>query len=102
MTIDSDDDEPDIKQAPKSKANEAEAVQLDLDFVFDPSGDPYSDVLEARVDLKDFIKTGSRPVRIYSPHVSTLQKVAIGTNFSRRYNCQAAVEDHTEEAETCS
>jgi hypothetical protein len=62
MTIDSDDEELYARQAPKSKINDPEAVQLDLDFVFDPSGDPYSDALEARTELKDYIKKGSRPV----------------------------------------
>lgn len=63
MTIESDDEELDARQVPKSKGNDPEAVQLDLDFVFDPSGDPYSDALETRIDLEDFIKKGSRPVR---------------------------------------
>lgn len=63
MTIDSDDEDVEPKQTTKSK-KDVEAVQLDLDFVFDPSGDPYTDALETQSDLKDFIKKGSRPVRL--------------------------------------
>jgi ATP-dependent RNA helicase DDX27 len=63
MTIDSDEEQVEPKQSAKYKVKDADEVQLDLDFVFDPSGDPYADVLEVQADLKDFIKGGSRPVR---------------------------------------
>lgn len=62
MTIDSDDEDVESKQVTKLKGKDVEAVQLDLDFVFDPSGDPYIDTLEAQSEVKDFIKQGSRPV----------------------------------------
>lgn len=58
MTIDSDDEIP--MQPNRAKA---EAVQLDADFVFDPSGDVLTGTWNTASDLRDFIKTGSRPVR---------------------------------------
>ena len=59
MTIDSDDDVP--TQSAKTKE---EVVQLDMDFVFDPSADVLSGTWNNTSDLRDVIKTGSRPVRI--------------------------------------
>lgn len=58
MTIDSDDEVP--VQATKSKD---EVVQLDMDFVFDPSVDALAETWNNTPGLRDFIKTGSRPVR---------------------------------------
>jgi len=59
MTIDSDDEVP----MQSTKARE-EVVQLDMDFVFDPSADALSGTWNNTSDPRDFIKTGSRPVRI--------------------------------------
>jgi hypothetical protein len=59
MTIDSDDEVP--MQATKAKE---EVVQLDIDFVFDPSVDALPGTWNNTPDLRDFIKTGSRPVRM--------------------------------------
>ena len=64
MTIDSDEEDVEPK---KLEEKDAEDVQLDLDFVFDPSGDPYTDTLDAQTVLKDLVKTGSRPVRSCAP-----------------------------------
>lgn len=59
MTIDSDDEVPIQSTKPKD-----EVVQLDMDFVFDPSVDALIETWNNVPDLRDFIKTGSRPVRI--------------------------------------
>lgn len=59
MTIDSDDEVP--IQHIKVKD---EVVQLDMDFVFDPSVDTLAETWNNASDLRDFIKTGSRPVRM--------------------------------------
>lgn len=59
MTIDSDDEVP--MQSTKTRE---EVVQLDMDFVFDPSTDALSGTWNNASDPMDFIKTGSRPVRI--------------------------------------
>lgn len=58
MTIDSDDEVP--IQSTKAKD---EGVQFDMNFVFDPSNDALPGTLDSVSDLRDFIKTGSRPVR---------------------------------------
>ena len=58
MTIDSDDEVPMQSTRPKD-----EVVQLDMDFVFDPSVDALTETWNNVSDLRDFIKTGSRPVR---------------------------------------
>ena len=59
MTIDSDGEVP--IQHIKVKD---EVVQLDMDFVFDPSVDTLAETWNNASDLRDFIKTGSRPVRM--------------------------------------
>ena len=57
MTIDSDDE----VQVQIAKAKE-EFVQLDPGFVFDPSVDASTETWNNTPDLRDFVKTGSRPV----------------------------------------
>lgn len=59
MTIGSDDEEP--IQFTKAKD---EVAQLDMDFVFDPSADVLAETWNNTLDLRDFLKTGSRPVRM--------------------------------------
>ena len=57
MTIGSDDEEP--IQSTKAKD---EVVQLDTNFVFDPSTDALTETWN---NALDFIKTCSRPVRMH-------------------------------------
>ena len=38
-------------------------VKLDPNFVFDPAGDPYSEIINKSLGIEDFVKTGSKPVR---------------------------------------
>lgn len=59
MTIGSDDEEP--IQFTKTKD---EVAQLAANFVFDPSADALTETWNSALDLKDFVKTGSRPVCI--------------------------------------
>ena len=59
MTISSDNE--DLLQPAKAKE---EVVQLDLDFVFDPSADTLTEPWSNALDLRDFVKTGSKPVRM--------------------------------------
>ena len=54
LTIDSDTDDT-LKTDPDD-------VKLDPDFVFDPAGDPYSEIINKSLGLEDFVKTGSKPV----------------------------------------
>jgi hypothetical protein len=61
MTIDSDDEAP--IQPTKAKD---ESVQLDMNFVFDPSVDTLTETWNNASDLGDLVKTGSRPVRMAS------------------------------------
>lgn len=70
MTLDSDvEEEPPAitqasgKSAKKQKALGDEDAQLDPNFVFDLSGDPYNDFLDSRTDVGDLVKKGSKPVR---------------------------------------
>ena len=65
MTIDSDDEAGPVKST-KTK-DVAEEAQLNPDFVFDLSGDPYSEFL-GESNLQDYVKKGTKSV---SPsHVS--------------------------------
>lgn len=59
MTIDSDDEV--SIQSIKAKG---EVVQLDMDFTFDPPVDALTETWNKASDFRDFIKTGSRPVRM--------------------------------------
>ncbi|THH02879.1 hypothetical protein EW026_g13 [Hermanssonia centrifuga] len=57
MTIDSDDED---SQNKKNKP--VDDTQLNPDFIFDLSGDPYTDLLDGGSDLHDYVKKGSKPV----------------------------------------
>ena len=59
MTIDSDDEV--SIQSVKAKD---EVVQLDMDFTFAPFVDALTETWNDASDLRDFVKTGSRPVRM--------------------------------------
>ena len=58
LTIDSDTEDT-FKNEP------LDDVKLDPNFVFDPAGDPYSEIINKSFGIEDFVKTGSKPVRPY-------------------------------------
>jgi ATP-dependent RNA helicase DDX27 len=68
MTIESDEEDISIAQ-PKAKAGKAssskssEDAPLNPEFVFDLSGDAYDSIVGYQSDLRDLVKTGSKPVR---------------------------------------
>ena len=63
MTIDSDTEDVPIPSGSKSSKKEpADDAKLDLDFVFDLSGDPYIDLTNKSNGLQDLVKAGSKPV----------------------------------------
>lgn len=62
MTIDSDTEGIPPETLPKKVTTDD---TLNPDFIFDLSGDPYSDLLEVRRDGPDILK-GTKPVRIAS------------------------------------
>ena len=80
MTIDSDDEVPIQSIKPKD-----EGVHLDMDFVFDPSVDALTETWNNASDLRDFIKTGSRPVRVppisVRPMYASCLQIRTGTYF---------------------
>lgn len=39
-----------------------EAVELNPEFTFDLSGDPYTEFLDEHLDVQDLVKKGSKPV----------------------------------------
>ncbi|CCM01972.1 uncharacterized protein FIBRA_04045 [Fibroporia radiculosa] len=64
MTLDSDvedDSLPPSKPGKPSQSSNAEDALLNPDFIFDVSGDPYTDFIDDHVDLKDLVKSGSKP-----------------------------------------
>lgn len=63
LTIDSDTED-------TFKSDAIDDVKLDPDFEFDPTGDPYSEIINKSLGIEDFVKTGSKPVR---PLFSALQ-----------------------------
>jgi ATP-dependent RNA helicase DDX27 len=56
LTIDSDTEDT-LKNDP------IDDVNLNPDFVFDPTGDSYSEIINKSLGIEDFVKTGSKPVR---------------------------------------
>lgn len=66
MTIDSDDEAAPVKTT-KGKDIVVDDSQLNPDFVFDLSGDPYSDILGATTNLQDYVKKGSKAVSVFRP-----------------------------------
>lgn len=71
MTLDSDTEDlpppPPTKQAKgkgKQKAVDDDA-QLNPNFTFDVSGDPYSDLLDGPDTTQDLVKSGTKPVSWY-------------------------------------
>lgn len=66
MTIDSDDEAAPVKTT-KGKDVVVDDSQLNPDFVFDLSGDPYSDILGATTNLQDYVKKGSKAVSVFRP-----------------------------------
>lgn len=71
MTIDSDvEDPPPTKinksaRASKSSPVDIEDTHLNPEFTFDLSGDVYIDLLGYQNDLRDVVKTGSKPVSAF-------------------------------------
>lgn len=67
MTLDSEEESPpDFIRPSKSKhssAKEADEALLDPAFIFDMSGDPYTDLIQGGADFTDLVKSGSIPVR---------------------------------------
>jgi ATP-dependent RNA helicase DDX27 len=61
MTIDSDEEDNETNSV-TNRRGDVENIQLDPEFVFDPSGDAYTDIIASQTNLEDFIKKGSRPV----------------------------------------
>ncbi|TFY69741.1 hypothetical protein EVJ58_g218 [Rhodofomes roseus] len=63
MTIDSDTE--DVPQPSSSKAGKSattgEDAQLNPDFVFDLTGDPYNDFVNDTLDVDDLVQSGSKP-----------------------------------------
>ena len=64
MTIESDDEggAPAAKSSNTARSSKGEDVQLDPEFTFDFSGDPYSDLTGGLGDVDDLVKKGSKPV----------------------------------------
>ena len=61
MTIESDD-EGVANKSSKSK-DPVEDAQLNPEFTFDLSADPYTDFLDGTSNIQDLVKEGSKPVR---------------------------------------
>lgn len=66
MTIDSDEEDtplplPKTSKSAKPQKIDNEDAQLNADFTFDLTGDPYADMISGS-NLQDVVKKGSRPV----------------------------------------
>ncbi|KAI0814942.1 P-loop containing nucleoside triphosphate hydrolase protein [Irpex lacteus] len=92
MTIDSDDEEAEVKKPAKTK-EAAEDAQLNPDFVFDLSGDPYADLLGDTTEPQDYVKKGSRPEPISVDDIIERRRLRQVTGKRKRSN-----DDDTEES----
>lgn len=75
MTLDSEDEESPsdaFKRSKKSTAKEADEPQLDPEFTFDMSGDPYTDLLHGGANFVDVVISGSKPVRSFDASTRSL------------------------------
>jgi ATP-dependent RNA helicase DDX27 len=61
MTIDSDTEDP-LPPVSTKKHVDAEEASLNPAFTFDLATETYMDILDSQNELRDLIKTGSRPV----------------------------------------
>lgn len=84
MTIESDDEAGPVKS---SKAKDiAEEAQLNPDFIFDLSGDPYDEFL-GESNVQDYVKKGSKSASSCTSSVyKNIANVAPGTHLRRRYH----------------
>ncbi|KAH9946632.1 DEAD-domain-containing protein [Amylocystis lapponica] len=89
MTIDSDVEEdaplqPSVKSG-KAKNLSGEDAQLDPEFVFDVSGDPYADLLgDTHIDVNDLVKKGSKPEPISVNDIIARRKLKSQTGKRKR------------------
>lgn len=92
MTIDSDSEGTPLSKF-KVDTVDTEEAPLNLELVFDLSGDPHLNFGEEKVD--DLVKEGSKPVsrgRVYFYYILTLY---VGSNFNRRHHCTPTIVDET-------
>ncbi|KAK7694635.1 nucleolar DEAD-box protein required for synthesis of 60S ribosomal subunit [Cerrena zonata] len=101
MTLDSDTEDlpppPPTKQAKgkgKQKAVDDDA-QLNPNFTFDVSGDPYSDLLDGPDTTQDLVKSGTKPQPISVDDIIERRKLQRATGKRKR----AAEEDSDEDSE---
>jgi ATP-dependent RNA helicase DDX27 len=85
MTLDSEEESPpdaiNLSKHPSSK--EADGALLDPAFIFDMSGDPYTDLIHGGADFADLVKSGSKPVRSFGASSGSLNIVRLGSNIRR-------------------
>jgi len=96
MTIDSDDEDlppPKVSRHAVSQNVDPEDAQLNAEFTFDLTGDPYVDILGDH--SRDLVKTGSRPVSIFKStlnvpfhHLFLPRNLSLSTTSSRDANCR--------------
>ncbi|KAI0651840.1 DEAD-domain-containing protein [Trametes meyenii] len=61
-----------------------EAVELNPDFTFDISGDPYADFLDDHLDVHDLVKKGSKPEPISVDDIIARRKLRAGGGKRKR------------------
>ncbi|KAL7285300.1 hypothetical protein ACG7TL_000395 [Trametes sanguinea] len=69
-----------------------EAVELNPDFTFDLSGDPYADFLDDHIDVQDLVKKGSKPDPISVDDIIARRKLRVPNGKRKR-----AVEDEADD-----
>ncbi|KAL6309998.1 DEAD-domain-containing protein [Sparassis latifolia] len=95
MTIDSDgEDVPFTSKSGKGVQTNAEDAQLNPEFVFDLTGDPYADFLGKSLDLQDLVKKGSKPAPISVDDIIARRKLKSPSQKRKR----DASDDDSEES----
>ncbi|KAI0778172.1 DEAD-domain-containing protein [Trametes elegans] len=77
--------------------NAEEAVELNPDFTFDLSGDPYADFLDDHLDVQDLVKKGSKPEPISVDDIIARRKLRESNGKRKR-----PVEDEGDDEESDS
>ncbi|CAL1695875.1 unnamed protein product [Somion occarium] len=100
MTIDSDAEDVPPPPPPSKKAKGKQPLvddeaQLNSDFTFDVTGDPYDDILDGPDSVKDLVKKGSKPEPISVDDIIERRKLQRATGKRKR----AEEEDESDESD---
>ncbi|OBZ78997.1 ATP-dependent RNA helicase DRS1 [Grifola frondosa] len=107
MTIDSDGEDlppplPPVKSGKPTQIRNAEDAELNPDFTFDASGDPYVDLLDDHLDVEDLVRKGSKPEPISVDDIIARRKLKLHTGKRKRDLSDDDEDDEDDESDVPS